>query len=330
MDLTIELIGLQGSDLTHLLSENAPTQLDANQKWVGFLTPFGGQGLFDDAGNGELVSWVKITGSGDIAAFQLYGYVNNGNNLSSSGIKALSNTSASPSPISVDRTWAIRTSRTSSDFTGFSVLNSSDGTANLKVALLYTDGTRSPEESVSLGSGLKTLGLNNNGAFSFPYPAGTTFDVANGDDIQAMMITSDQDLRIFELVGHNDNSTLDGAAVNPLTSQAVFANARGTLEILRVGYPGETTEDVDHPNGQPFNARTLTITIMEPGQAAATTTRTMNPGEAIRMAIPGNGDTTVMVEGTRFTASVIDYNQTDRSLTIVNGQQVEFHPDGQN
>ena len=330
VDLTIELFGIQGSNLTNLLSEDAPTQLDANQKWVGFLTPFGGQGLFDDAGNGELVSWVKITGSGDLAAFQLYGYVNNGNNLSSSGIKALSNTSASPSPIDVTRTWAIRTSRTSSDFTGFSVLNPATETANLHVSLLYTDGTHSAEEMVSIGPGLKTLGLNNNGAFSFPYPAGTVFDEANGDDIQAMMISSDQDLRIFELVGHDDNSTLDGAAVNPLTSHTVFANARGVLEILRVGYPGETSEDVDHPGNQPFNARTLTVTIKEPGQAEVTTTHTMKPGEAIRQAIPGTGDTTVIVEGTRFTASVIDYNQTDRSLTIVNGQQVEFHPDGQN
>jgi len=295
VSLTYELIGDQGSDLSGLLSQGAPATLDANQKLVTLLAG----GLFDDSGSEEKVSWVRVTSNeGEIAGFQLYGYNAAQGQVATSGIISQADQSRS--------FWPIRASLTDSDFNGFSILNPTASDAAATVRLVFTDGSMSDPADLTIQALSKKLGVNRADFFRFPSnEANLLFDLNDGTDIQAILVESEAPLRIFELVGDFDGSTLDGAAVTGVTNHVVFPNATGTLEVLRVGYEGEVTVT--------FNG------------TAQTETRTMQAGESWQAVIP-EGTTSVEVSGALFQATVIERSNEDRYLATINGKEIAFHP----
>ena len=334
--LNYELFGSDGSPLDGLLSATAPAILAPRQKWVTFLAPaFGLAGMFDDESSESRVSYVKITGidaSGlvvmDLAGFQLFGYKSSGGHLASCGIKAISDTSASSDGFRAVRTWPVRISRTGSDFTSLSVLNLADEPVNLDVQLIFRDGRQPLGANLEIGANQKLLGLNTAQGFTFPLTANPAFQVAESDELQAMLVTSPAPLRIFEFAGDNAKSVLDGASTSGLTSHTVFTGARGTLEILRVGYPREP-EEASLP-GSMTDPRITTITYRQPGLQPVVETFTQKPGSLLSRPIPGNGETTVEITGSRFVATMIDLQEAAESLTIVNGPQVPYNPKHRN
>lgn len=290
VNLTYELIGTQGNDLTGLLTGNAPLQLEANQKYVSLLAG----GLFDDSGSSEQVSWVRITADAPIAGFQLYGYNATGGQLATSGIISQAD--------QVRDFWPIRASLTDSDFNGFSILNPSDADTDATIQILYKDGTTSAEAAFTIPARGKQLGLNN-GTFNFPSAGGAVLSEAAGDQIQSVLVKSKAPLRIFELVGTLDGATLDGAAATGPTSRAVFPNVTGTLEVVRLDHAGD-------------------VTVTFHG-TAVTETRTMAAGATWTATIP-EGTTAVEVSGRYVLATVIERSGETQFLATQNGKQIAY------
>jgi len=292
-DLTVELIGEAGSDLSHLLSPSVPAQLEPNQKYLSQLA----DGIFDDSASEEKVSWLRITGSQPLAGFQIFGFFDTQGQAATSSIIL--------QPDHRRAFWPIRASRTDSDFTAFSILNPTGAATFADAQLVFSDGSLSETRQVTLEPRKKLLGRNTAAGFTFPVDETQLFTIPAGAQVQAMLLNSDQPLRIFELAGDEDGSTLDGAAVTGVTSHAVFPKATGTLEVVRYGYPGEV--QVIFHGGTLDQKRTLQV------------------GESWVVAIPAGVDA-VEIKGALFQATVITKDQTNRSLATVNGKQVEFVP----
>jgi len=295
VDLTYELIGDQGSDLTGLLSDAAPARLEPRQKYVSLLA----DGLFDDTASEEKVSWVRITSAGgEISGFQLYGYNATSGEIATSGIISQADQARA--------FWPIRASLTDADFNGFSILNPTDSDATATVRVVYKDGSQSDPADLTIPARAKKLGLNRADFFRFPSNEDVKlFDLNDGTNIQAVLVTSEAPLRIFELVGDFDGATLDGTAVTGATNHVVFPAARGTLEVMRVGYQGEVSVRFDG--------------------TLQTTPNPLVPGASFQLAIP-EGTTVVEVRGALFQATIIEKDDTERTLATINGKQIAYQP----
>ncbi|MDJ0835471.1 MAG: hypothetical protein QNK37_03080 [Acidobacteriota bacterium] len=294
VNLTYELIGTDGNDLTNLLSGDAPATLAPRQKYVALLAG----GLFDDSGSAEKVSWVRITGDGELGGFQLYGYNATDSQIATSGIIS--------QPDQSRGYWPIRASLTNSDFNGFSILNPTDADVTASMYVVYKDRSLSDAQTVTIPARGKKLGLNTASSFQFPSnEEDKLFNLADSTNIQAVVLDSEAPLRVFELVGDTDGSTLDGAAVTGPTSHTVFPNPSGTLELMRLGFPGD-----------------VTVHFVDSGQMDV---YTMQPNASLQIAIP-DGTTAIEVTGDLVLATVIHKDEANRFLATINGKQIAFNP----
>ncbi len=306
VDLDIQLIGLNGNDLSHLLSPSTPTTLEAHQKLVTFLAPGpnGEPGMFDDSGSAELVSYVKVSGTGPIAGFELYGYRGITGEVATAGVLAQPDQSRTH--------WPLRVGLSDVDWSGFSILNPTGGAANLNIKVLDKDGALLAElPSYNLPARSKALGLNQVGTgFRFPSNGAAQINLPAGAQAQTVLVTAAEPLRIFELAGDNDNAKLDGAAVTGLTSQVAFPFPVGRLEVFKTGMAGD-----------------VVVTTRRTGQAPEINTHALDANETLILDISGENVESVTLEGSQFFASLVTDALAGRSLSIVNGKQVEFNPE---
>lgn len=312
--LTIDLIGEAGNNLNHLLAPSAPTSLEPFQKWVTFLAPGpgGAEGIFDDSASAEKVSYVKFTGSNELAGFQLFGY-----QASENGEVATAGIMATPDQ---NRThYPIRVSLTDSEWAGFTLLNPSDQFVSLNVRALNLAGDVLGETDITMSPRQKLLGLNVAGSFKFPSNAATRINLANGEEVQMVQVTMDdqertfgisQPLRVFELGGDLNNTELDGGAVNGLANRVVFTKPAGKLEIFKTVMAGN-----------------ITVTTRT-GNNSDTQIHNLNALQSLQLSFLGDLDS-IEVSGEFFNAVLIDRDSENGSLTIVNGKPLEFTTHGE-
>ncbi len=307
VNLSIELYGASGTDLSNLVSPGAPTVLDPRQKWVTFLAegPNGEVGVFDDSGSAEKVSWVKFIAGDEIAAFQLYGYKTEQGEVATAGIMAAPDQRRTHFPI--------RAALTDVEWAGFSILNPTDENTPLNVKVLDASGAVMGETDTVIPPRRKLLGLNQADGFSFPSNNQPLISFPSGSTIQTVVLESPAPLRVFELNGDLSNTQIDGGAVFGTLSRAVFTDPDGKLELFNLDLSGD-----------------ITVTRRdESGQVLSTETVTLANGASRQIEISGGDTASVEVRGERFTAAMVDRDGTVRSLTAVNGKQVEFNPNGQ-
>ncbi|CAM2064558.1 FTP domain-containing protein [Sulfidibacter corallicola] len=308
-NIKIDLFGDDGSNLNALLNASAPTSLSANQKWVSFLAegPSGETGLFDDSASAVKVSWVRITADADIAGFQLYGYRTDRGEAAASGIIA--------TPDQRRDMWPLRVSLTEADWTGFSILNPTDASADVFLRVYGKSGSLMAEETVSIPAQQKMLGLNIlNAPFVFPFGSSNPIISLNdSSNIQTVVASSTAPLRIFGLTGDTGNTRLDGSAVLGLTTRTSFTNPVGKLEIFKARIQG-----------------TVTVKTFVNGSETSSTNYDLQAGHSMSLDYAADsGITSVTVQGNLFTAALI-YQDSERSLTVVEGKQVEYNPANQN
>ena len=313
-NLSVQLIGENGSDLSHLLSPTVPAQLEPFQKWVTFLAPGpgGAAGIFDDAGSEEKVSYVVMSADQEIAGFQLFGYqLGVTDEVATSGIMAL--------PDQNRTHWPIRVALTDVEWSGFTVLNPGDSAADLDVTVLGTDGNILAEARTTIQPREKLLGLNSAGGFNFPSNADALISLPDGTLIQTVLITNkdqmrtfgvDQPLRIFDLAGNFAGSELDGGAVMGLATHQVFSDPQGTLELFKAEFDGDL--ELEFVSSDGTDKQTVSLVA----------------GASSQIPIPENTDS-IVIRGEFFTASVIDRDSEDRALTIINGKQADWTADGE-
>ncbi|CAM2009768.1 DUF5719 family protein [Acanthopleuribacter pedis] len=298
--LTFELIGENGSDLSNLLSGGARASLAARDKWVNFLAegPAGEAGLFDDSGSSEKVAWVRVSSDQQLAGFQLYGYRSDRGEAATAGIIATPNQNRELQPI--------RVSVEGVDWNGFAVVNPSAEAANLTMTAYGTDGSIITQQNTSIGARAKTLGLNLAGG-NFVYP--TTNPVLNldGNSVHTVVVQSNAPLRIFGLTGDSGNTTLDGAAALGLTTNTVFTNPSGTLQIFKAKVPG-------------------TLTISRTDSRGDVTTQTLEMAAGANQSIQlEDGLQSVQIQGDYFTSALIS-SDPERALTVIEGKQIAYNP----
>jgi len=307
INLEIELFGDSGADLSHLISPSAPTVLAPRQKWVTFLAegPNGETGVFDDAESQEKVSWVRFVADGQVAGFQLYGYKAEEGEVATAGIMALPDQRRTHFPI--------RASLTDVEWAGFSILNPTASDAPIKASVIGRDGSVLAEVDAVVPARQKRLGLNQADGFSFPSNVQPLIQFPAGASIQTVLIESDAPLRIFELTGDLASTQIDGGAVIGLLSRTLFTDPDGKLEIFKVDHPGDV----------------IVTARDEAGQTLSEQTYVMDAGETVQIEISGGQTASVEVRGERFTAAMFERDADGRSLTVVNGKQVEYNPNGQ-
>lgn len=305
VNLTIQLIGTEGNDVSNLLNANVPMQLAARQKWVTFISegPGGTPGIFDDSQSSEKVSYVRfMSDSGELGAFELFGYNSNSGAVATSGIIAL--------PDQVRSIYPIRSGVNNSDFSSFSILNPTDNAVTATVKVYSHANQEMASREFTFPAKTKQLGLNlKNSNFRFPLGHANEIDLT-GNDVAWMTVESDAPLRIFELAGDNARSQLDGAAVMGTSTRVVFQNPKGKLQIVQAKHRGAVT----------------ITTVKADGTSDSTTSPEMQAGENLTMDIAADA-ASVEVTGWLFSANVIDNDPTTGALTIVKGTQVEL---GQN
>lgn len=307
-NLSYEFYDANGDQLLGVQTANAPTSLDPNQKWVGFLAPFGDlPSVFDDETNGgDLVSWLKISSDQPLAAFELFGYkATSDSPLATAGIQAL--------PDHTHTTYPVRTTLTNAIFTSFSMLNPDDADANVNLHVVDREGSTLGDIDVTIPARTKVLGLNINDPdnadlqfFRAPFP-NATLDLANPADVAQVIVTGAPNLRIFELTG-SGTSELDGGAVTPASNQVSFAKASGLVEIFKVAGAGNVT---------------ITGSL---GTQTSTDTLSMVENE-LRTITLGNENASILdtfiVTGENISVTLISRNEADGSIAVVNGSSTE-------
>lgn len=302
VSFNVELIGENGSDLSDLLNDSVPSSLPPFHKGVTFLAegPGGIEGMFDDSGSAEKVSWVRISSDGEIAAFQLYGYNAGSAELATTGIIAQAD-----QPRSV---WPVRVDLSQVDWNGFSVLNPTDQAASLKVTVYGDDLSVLDEADVVIGNRSKILGLNATGSgFNFPASGVASVSVANGASVRMVTIESDAPLRIFGLTGDFGNTVLDGTAVDGMATRAVYNLPSGEIEIFKLMIQGEVIVRTNLENG------TSEDVVLD-----------MQPGQLERIAVSADNIASIEVLGEFVTSTLIQ--RDDETLSVQPGRQVIVQP----
>jgi hypothetical protein len=294
MNIQIDLIGADGSNLNNLLADGTPTVLDGRAKWVTLLA----DGLFDDNASSEKVSYVRVRSlsGNDLTAFQLYGYNGGNSEVATAGIVAM--------PDQVRSTWPLRVDRVESDFTAFSVLNPSDAASDLNVRAYGPNGSLLAEATVQLGSSAKALGLHT--ATGFVFPTDDPQINLSADQAAHITIQSDAPLRIFELAGDNANTVLDGSAVLGMTTDSIFLNPTGTLQIFKADFDG----DVD-------------MTVIDGDGGVVNQSFSLSAGETMDYQVPANSRS-IALNGEAYFSSLISRDSQANTLTVIGGPQVDW------
>ena len=301
VNLDIELIGTNGSDLSNLLNANVPTQLAPRQKLVTFISegPGGIPGIFDDSGSEEKVSWVRINGSGELGAFELFGYNSNTGAVASSGIVALPDQNRNLFPI--------RVATTNTDFSSLSILNPLDETVEASVKVYGNANQLLMSKSYLLPGKTKQLGLNlQGGNFNFPIGHPDAINI-QGSNVTWMTVEANAPLRVFELAGDTPRTTLDGAAVAGTTTRVVFQKPAGILQILQGMHSGTVTIQTNLSAGPQVEDQEFNLVA----------------GASLNLEVP-DGTESLIVSGALFSANVVDRDFDSGSLTIVKGTQVQL------
>ncbi len=299
-NLTFELIGENGNDLSNLLDAGAASQLSARQKWVNFLAegPAGEAGLFDDSASAEKVAWVRVNADQPVAGFQLYGYRSDRGEAATAGIIATPDQARELQPI--------RVSLEGVDWNGFAIVNPTGAAAPMSVTVYGANGNIVTQQNTTLAARAKTLGLNLKGG-NFTYP--TVNPVINLDAASAhtIVIQSEAPLRVFGLTGDSGNTTIDGAAALGLTTNTMYTNPSGTLQIFKAKVPGTLTITRKFTSG---------ATIEENIDLAAGGSQTIQLEDGL---------SGLQIRGDYFTSALITIDP-DRALTVVEGKQIAFNP----
>jgi len=304
INLDIELIGTNGSDLSNLLNADIPTQLAPRQKLVTFISegPGGVPGIFDDSASEEKVSYVRINGSGELGAFELFGYNSNTGAVASSGIVAL--------PDQNRNLYPIRVATTDADFASLSILNPLDDDVEATVRIYGPANNLLVSKSYIFPGKTKQLGLNLvGGNFNFPIGHSDAINIL-GSNAAWMTVQANAPLRVFELAGDTPRTTLDGAAVVGTSTKVVFQKPQGKLQIFQGMHPG-----------------TVTIqTVLSEGPAIDEQVFNLEAGGNLNLDVP-DGTQSIQISGALFSANVIDRDFDSGSLTIVKGTQVQLGQD---
>ncbi len=255
--LTLEyrLIGLNGSDLTHLMSPSAPSSLQPYEKYV---TYFADQ-LFDDSESNEKVSYLEVTANGELAGFELFGYQPEETYSATSGITA---TSFFNRPY-----YVARNSLYDTDWSGFVLVNPFDYPISCTINVIDASGMERAFQQVTLRAKEKVMGLNDTeSGFTFPYGNGsqTMIDLNPGLGISWVVVTSEAPFKLFELAGDHAATTLDGTAVWGNCTEAHFTRTSGTLEVINGSSRGRIVISAKNASGEEVFGLTPTLNAWEP------------------------------------------------------------------
>ncbi|PIE90487.1 MAG: hypothetical protein CR997_05960 [Acidobacteria bacterium] len=291
--LTLEyrLIGVNGRDLTHLMSPSAPSSLQPYEKYV---TYFADQ-LFDDSESNEKVSYLEVTANGELAGFELFGYQPEETYSATSGITA---TSFFNRPY-----YVARNSLYDTDWSGFVLVNPFDYPISCTINVIDASGIERAFQQVTLRAKEKVMGLNDkNSGFTFPYGNGsqTMIDLNPGLGISWVVVTSEAPFKLFELAGDHAATTLDGTAVWGNCTEAHFTRTSGTLEVINGPLRGRIAISAKNANGEEVFGLTPTLNAWEP----------------ITMDLSSYDVASLSITGESFFAYLVENDTENGSLTI--------------
>lgn len=299
-NVQIELVGEQGSNLTSLLNGSSSTSLKPLQKWVAFLA----DSLFDDTASAEKVSFVRMTGDGDLVGFQLYGLQDDQGAAATSGIQAASDFNPS---------WYVMHPALSHvDWAGFSMLNARDQATLTTVRAFNSSGDELAQKAITLPGKTKWLGLNTlSEGFTFPYANGLPAEIAiaAGQDLSTIIVESSQPLKLFELAGDNGNAVLDGAASQGGHSRVVFNQPAGELYIVN----GDLEGDVQIISRDASGTESFAFSFTESLAAWA----------SYQVDVSDWNVASIEIRGANFGAYLVDRDPVNDSLAIIAPSQVE-------
>lgn len=306
--LQITPIGENGTDLSDQFpAESLSYQFAPYEKYISFITPVNGSAaLVDDSALTEKVSYLKLTSTGEIAAFELFGYNAQGAELATTGVVAQPNQDRAA--------WSIRTALADVDWNGFTILNPDDQTHTLQISVYDEQGTLAQSVETSISPRTKLLGLNTNfGGFNFPSNAQAVLSFADPGQAATVVIQSQAPLRIFDLSGDLANTTIDGGAVRGLTTKTAFTHPRGELRLMQAVEPETVTVDTYTRDGDNLLKTSATYTLQA--------------GETRVLPIDGTPET-IVVRGAFVNPSVITREADRNVLTVRNGHQIALDANG--
>jgi hypothetical protein len=307
---TVNLIpvGTAGNDLSAEFPQDALRRVLAPfEKIVSFITPIEGfsGALVDDSALSEKVSYLRLEATGEIAAFELFGYNAANAELATTGIVAQPNQ---------DRTaYSIRTALADVDWNGFTMLNPDDETRSYTLTVYNEAGNAVQSVSTTIAPRTKLLGLNTNfGGFSFPSNGTPLITIEDPAQAASVVIEGLSNFRIFDLSGDLANTTIDGGAVAGFTTKTVFTNPTGSLRLLQAIHDETVFVETYTRNGNALTKETETYNL--------------SAGETRVIDIQGTPES-IAVRGAFVNPSVITREANRNVLRVRNGHQIEISVD---
>lgn len=297
--VSIQLVGEHGNDLSHLALDGSSLVLGPHEKWVGYLTG----GLFDDTASEEKVSYVRLRADTELVSFELYGYQDDLGFAATSGIAAM--------PDAIPQQWVVRMDLNQLDWAGISMLNPADQGAQLTLTFTAADGSEMQTVDYTLPARHKVLGLHTlQSGFQFPYSAATspTATFPQGSSLSAITIEADQPLRVMELSGDDASSNLDGSAATGGRSRVVFTEPSGILQVINGNLDDQMTVTARDAQGQIIGGVGGTITLAHHA--------------LLQIDVRSWNAASISVQGKDITALMISRDADQGSLTIVSPAQV--------